>query len=99
MKSLVVYSLHEWLNRCNKVVVAFIKTLIQNTQGSDALDQEKLFKTAVAVDLIYGIRHEKYVSEIQLVLSAIKYSIARSKMIINIDNYITDSGSYHQFQK
>jgi hypothetical protein len=76
MESLVVYSPREWLNRRNKVVVAFIETLIQNTQGSDALGQEKLFKTAIAVDSIYSARHGKYVSEIQLALSAIKYSIA-----------------------
>ena len=76
MESLVVYSSHEWLNRRNKVVVAFIETLIQNTQSSDTLGQEKLFKTAVTVDLIYGAQHGKYVSEIQLALSAIKYSIA-----------------------
>ncbi|RHZ71739.1 hypothetical protein Glove_255g21 [Diversispora epigaea] len=31
--------------------------------------------------------------------SAIKYSIARSKMIIDIDNHITSSGNYYQFQK
>ncbi len=99
MESLVVYSPHEWLNRRNKVVIAFIETLIQNTQSSNALGQEKLFKTAVAVDSIYGARHGKYVSEIQFALSAIKYSIARSKMIINIDNHITGSGSYHRFQK
>ncbi|RHZ57715.1 hypothetical protein Glove_384g34 [Diversispora epigaea] len=99
MENLVMYSPHEWLNRHNKVVVAFIETLIQNTQGTKTLGQEKLFKTMVAVDSIYGARHGKYVSEIQLALSAIKYSIARSKMIINIDNHITSSGSYYRFQK
>ncbi|RHZ84150.1 hypothetical protein Glove_85g68 [Diversispora epigaea] len=99
MENLVMYSPHEWLNRRNKVVVAFIETLIQNTQGTKTLGQEKLFKTMVAVDSIYGARHGKYVSEIQLALSAIKYSIARSKMIINIDNHITSSGSYYRFQK
>ncbi|RIB00030.1 hypothetical protein C2G38_2235955, partial [Gigaspora rosea] len=44
-------------------------------------------------------RQRKYVSEIQLALSAIKYSIARSRMIINIDNHITNSGREYQFQK
>ncbi|RHZ88728.1 hypothetical protein Glove_21g185 [Diversispora epigaea] len=76
MENLVMYSPHEWFNRRNKVVVAFIETLIQNTQGTKTLGQEKLFKTMVAVDSIYGARHGKYVSEIQLALSAIKYSIA-----------------------
>ena len=62
------------------------------------MSQEKLFKTAVAVDSIYGARHGKYVSEVHLAASAIKYSIARSKKIINIDNHITSTGSYNRFQ-
>ncbi|CAG8516938.1 10178_t:CDS:2 [Diversispora eburnea] len=37
--------------------------------------------------------------KIQLALSAIKYSIALSKMITNIDNHITRSRSYYRFQK
>ncbi len=73
--------------------------LIQNNQDSDALSQEKPFKTAVVVDAIYGARHGKYVSEIHLAASAIKYSIIRLKKIISIDNHITSSGSYYQFQK
>ena len=49
--------------------------------------------------MIYGARHGKYVSEIHLAASAIKYSIIRLKKIISIDNHITSSGSYYQFQK
>src|SRR6266540_2077790 len=49
--------------------------------------------------MIYGARHGKYVSEIHLAASTIKYSIIRSKKIISIDNHITSSGSYYQFQK
>ncbi len=54
MENLVIYSSREWLNRRNKVVVAFIETLVQNVQSTDTLSQKKLFKTAVAVDSIYG---------------------------------------------
>src|SRR5581483_8619962 len=63
-----------------------------------ASNTEKLYKCAMAVDLIYGSRHGKYVSEMSLAASAIKYSIARSKTIINIDGHITNSGSYSRFQ-
>ncbi|KAF0462462.1 hypothetical protein F8M41_000293 [Gigaspora margarita] len=52
----------------------------------------------MAVNLIYGSRHEKYVLEITLIALAIKYSIARLKTIINIDNHITCLGSYSRFQ-
>ncbi|KAF0535248.1 hypothetical protein F8M41_009704 [Gigaspora margarita] len=58
----------------------------------------KNFKQAMAVDLIYGSRHRKYVLEITLIALAIKYSIAPLKTIINIDNHITCSGSYFRFQ-
>ena len=54
MENLVIYSSREQLNRRNKVVVAFIETLVQNVQSTDTLSQKKLFKTAVAVDSIYG---------------------------------------------
>jgi len=45
----------------------------------------KLFKTVVTVDSIYGARHGKYVSEIHLAASAVKYSITQSKKAINIE--------------
>ncbi|CAG8481033.1 6224_t:CDS:2, partial [Scutellospora calospora] len=86
------------LSRRNQVIVKFIETLVQN-QDSDILSQKKLFKTATTIDLICRACHGKYVSEIQLALSAIKYLIARSRIIINIDNHITNSGSEYQFQK
>src|ERR1044072_423317 len=95
----MVYNSREWLDRRNQVAVKFIEILIQNNRDSDVLSQEKLFKTTIAIDSIYGARHGKYVSEIQLAASAIKYSIARSKLVINIDNHITSSGSYYRFQK
>jgi thiol-disulfide isomerase/thioredoxin len=99
IESLMAYTPREWLNKRNQIAVTFIETLVHNNIDTDSLSQEKIFKTAVAVDAIYGARHEKYVSEIQLAASAIKYSIARSKMIITIDNHITSSGSYYRFQK
>jgi len=37
MENLVIYSSHEWLNKRNKVVVAFIETLVQNVQSTDTL--------------------------------------------------------------
>lgn len=99
VESLMVYSPHEWLNRRNRVIVKFVEIMVQNNRETDVLSQEKLFKIATAVDAIYGARHGKYVSEIHLAASAIKYSVARSKMIINIDNHLTSSGSYYRFQK
>ncbi|RHZ72122.1 hypothetical protein Glove_246g9 [Diversispora epigaea] len=56
-------------------------------------------QAAAAIDLVYGAHHGRYVSEVHLAISAIKYSITQSKMIIDIDNHITSSGSYSQFQK
>ena len=99
IESLMAYTPREWLNKRNQIAVTFIETLVHNNIDTDSLSQEKIFKTAVAVDAIYGARHGKYVSEIQLAASAIKYSIARSKIIITIDNHITSSRSYYQFQK
>lgn len=99
VESLMAYTPYEWLNKRNRVIVKFIETLIRNNQDSNALSQEKLFKTVVAVDAIYGARHGKYVSEIHLAASAIKYCITQSKKIISIDNHITSSGSYYRFQK
>jgi hypothetical protein len=53
----------------------------------------------VTIDVIYGTRHLKYVSAINLAASAIKYSIARSKLVIDIDNHFISSGSYTRFIK
>ena len=94
------YTPQVWLNNHNQVVVKFIETLTQNDYWNitDSL-KEKLFKKVVAVDAIYGSRHGKYVSEINLTASAIKYSLARSKKVINIDNHITSAGCYIRFQK
>src|SRR5688572_12754716 len=74
VESLTTYTPREWLNKRNQVAVKFIETLIHNSRDTDTLSQEKVFKTAVAVDVIYGARYGKYVSEIQLAASAIKYS-------------------------
>ena len=71
--------------------------LIQNNQDSNALSQEKPFKTVIVVDTIYRARHGKYVSEIHLAVLAIKYSITRSKKIISIDNHITSFRNYYRF--
>lgn len=95
--NIMVYEPHEWLRKRNQVIVKFIETLTRNNNNI-SLSPEKLFKTVVAVDSIYGARHGKYVSEIQLAASAVKYSITRSKKAINIDNHITSAGSYHRFQ-
>ena len=58
---------------------------------------EKLFKCTIVVDAIYGSRHLKYVSAINMVTSAIKYSLSRSKMIIDIDNHFISFDSYTKF--
>ncbi len=49
--------------------------------------------------MIYGIKYLKYVSIINLVASAIKYSIARSKSIIDIDNHFINAEGYIKFIK
>ena len=82
LENLINYTPQSWLSKRNQVIVKFIETLTQNNNDDD-ISQEKLFKRAVAVDSIYGSRHGKYVSEINLAASAIKYSIARSKKVIN----------------
>ncbi|RHZ89575.1 hypothetical protein Glove_13g299 [Diversispora epigaea] len=96
LDNLLEYSPSKWLAERNPVIVKFIQTLAYN-ENENQLEGEKLFKCAVAIDTIYGSRHLKYVSAINLVTSAIKYSLARSKMIIDIDNHIISSGSYSKF--
>jgi len=73
--------------------------MLTYNENENQYDGEKLFKCAVVVDIIYGIRHLKYVSAINLVASAIKYFIARSKLIIDIDNHFMNSGGYTKFIK
>ncbi|RIB13230.1 hypothetical protein C2G38_2326415 [Gigaspora rosea] len=94
--SLLEYSPSNWLAERNPVVVKFIETLTHN-ENEHQHEEKKLFKCAVAVDAIYGSRHLRYVSAINLAISAVKYSLARSKMIIDIDNHIISSGSYTKF--
>ena len=95
VESLMVYSPYEWLNKHNQTIVKFIEMLIQNNREIDDLSHEKLFKIVIAVDAIYGTRHEKYVSEIHLAASAVKYFIAQLKKIISINNHIISFGSYY----
>jgi len=97
LENLINYTPQSWLSKHNQVIVKFIETLTQNNNDDD-ISQEKLFKRAVAVDSIYGSRHGKYVSEINLAASAVKYSIEHSKKVINIDNHIISAGSYPLFQ-
>jgi hypothetical protein len=96
LDNLLEYSPTEWLTKRNPVIVKFLETLTYN-KNEHQFKEEKLFKCAVAVDTIYGSRHLKYVSAINLAASAIKYSIARSKTIIDIDNHFISSGSYTKF--
>lgn len=65
-----------WLNDRNQVIVKFIEILTQNDWNTNVPNQEKLFKRVVAVDAICRSHHEKYVSEINLAASAIKYSLS-----------------------
>ncbi|RIB16611.1 hypothetical protein C2G38_2189481 [Gigaspora rosea] len=53
----------------------------------------------LTVDVIYGMRHLKYVSVINLAASAIKYSVVRSRSIVDIDNYFISAGSFTKFIK
>ena len=83
LENLLQYTPHIWLSRRNQVIVKFIETLTHNNLNTDSPNNEKLYKRAMAVDLIYGSRHGRYVSEMNLAASAIKYSITRSKMMNN----------------
>lgn len=97
LDNLLKYSPSEWLSKRNPVVVKFIETLIGNEGEKGQLEGEKLFRCAAAVDAIYRARYKRYVSEVNLAASAIKYSLAKSKTIIDIDNHILSSGSYSKF--
>jgi len=83
LENLLQYTPQIWLSRRNQVIVKFIETLTHNNLNTDSPNNEKLYKRAMAVDLIYGSRHGRYVSEMNLAASAIKYSITRSKMMNN----------------
>src|SRR6185369_8044386 len=96
LDSLLTYSPSEWLAKCNPVIVKFIEVLTYN-ENKNQHQGEKLFKCAVALDAIYSARNLKYVSAINLAASAIKYSLAKSKTVIDIDNHISSSGSFQNF--
>jgi len=98
LDSLLTYSPSEWLAKCNPVIVKFIEVLTYN-ENKNQHQGEKLFKCAVALDAIYSARNLKYVSAINLAASAIKYSLAKSKTVIDIDNHISSSGSFSKFLK
>ena len=99
LSNLLTYSPTKWLEEQNPVVVKFIEILTNNEYNdqSEQMQEEKIFKRAIALEAIYGSRNCKYVSAINLAISAIKYSLARSKMIVDMDNHIMSSGSYSKF--
>ncbi|CAG8451077.1 5489_t:CDS:10, partial [Scutellospora calospora] len=99
LNNLLNFTPNNWLANRNPVIVNFIEVLTHNNESSnnDSTLKEKLFKKVVAVDAIYGSRHKNYVSEINLTLSAIKYSLAQFRMIVDIDNHVISSGSYIKF--
>jgi len=97
LDNLLKYSPSEWLSKRNPVVVKFVETLIGNETEKEQHEGEKFFRCAVVVDAIYGARYKRYVSEVNLAASAIKYFLAKSKTIIDIDNHILSSGSYSKF--
>src|SRR6266540_1985965 len=90
LDNLLEYFPSKWLAEQNPVIVKFLETFTYN-RNEHQHEGEKLFKCAVAVDAIYGSRHLKYVSAINMVASAIKYSLSRSKMIIfhTVTSFIT----------
>ncbi|KAF0525573.1 hypothetical protein F8M41_014450 [Gigaspora margarita] len=98
LENLLLYTPLDWLSKRNPVIVEFIKTISCNKNETQLIG-EKLFKCAIAIDAIYGTRNLKYVSAINLAALAIKYTFARSKSIIDIDNHIISSGSYSKFIK
>ena len=67
LDNLLNYSIFQWLAKRNPVIVKFIETLANNVD-EEQLEGEKLFKCTMAVDAIYGARHLKYVSAINLAL-------------------------------
>ncbi|RIB13556.1 hypothetical protein C2G38_2197538 [Gigaspora rosea] len=77
--------------------------VLVHNENESCLENEKLFKCTIAIDIICRIRHQKYVFAINLVLLAIKYSIAKSKTIIDIDSHLITAGGYtnslNQIQK
>ncbi len=68
-------------------------------KNKNQYESEKLFKCTVAVDVIYNIKHLKYISAINLVILVIKYSIIRFKLIIDIDNHFINAKGYIKFIK
>ncbi|RHZ65134.1 hypothetical protein Glove_319g192 [Diversispora epigaea] len=89
LDNLIDYTPQYWLDKRNQVIVKFIEILTYNDQNKNDSINEK----------ISNVQLLKYVSEINLLASAIKYSLVRSKTIINIDNYITSAGCYTRFLK
>ena len=85
LDNLLSHSTSEWLAEQNPVITEFVKTIVCN-ENENQPQGEKLFKCSVVIDAIYGARNLKYVSAINLASSAIKYSIVKSKKIIDIDN-------------
>ena len=77
-----MYSPSKWLAERNPVMVRFIE-ILTHKENEHQHEGERLFKCVIAVDAIYGSRHLKYISAISLAVSAIKYSLARSKMIVD----------------
>ena len=96
---LIEYSPSKWLAERNPVIVRRLFETIthNNNENEHQHEGEKLFKCVVTVDAIYGSRHLKYVSAIDLAASATKYSLARSRMVIDIDTHIMISGCYKKF--
>ncbi|RHZ44823.1 hypothetical protein Glove_709g82 [Diversispora epigaea] len=100
LQNLLEYNPLKWIEYRNPVIVKFIETLTNNDQDNQKEQQSnktKIFKRAVAIDSIYGSRHNNYISAINLAASAIKYTLGRSKTIIDIDSHITSGGSYTKF--
>ncbi|RIB22060.1 hypothetical protein C2G38_2174906 [Gigaspora rosea] len=99
LNNLLNFTPDNWLANCNPVIINFINTLTRNDSNNhcDYTSNEKTFKKIVAIDSIYGSRHKNYVSEISLAISGIKYSLSRSKTIVDIDNHVVSSGSYTKF--
>ena len=54
LENLLNYTPQTWLSKRNQVIVKFIETLTNNTLNTDSLNSKKIYKRAMAVDLIYG---------------------------------------------
>src|SRR6266540_1832175 len=76
------------------------ESLLKRIDELENLNKQLLFENKMLkkrVNKRFTDQQDRIVSAINMVASAIKYSLSRSKMIIDIDNHFISSGSYTKF--